>query len=110
MQSQVLFYLLFARQCFGSCVRSHDNKLQGKNPTIRGIQVKKPPFIRTPLVCPENVLKRQKQLAELLPPAGDFLGSNSFLRNPPLFVPDLEQGGFLTSIPLIKEMLHETMS
>ena len=35
-----------------------------------------------------------KVLADFQPPAGGkFWGSDSLFKNPPLFVPDLEQGG-----------------
>ena len=86
---------------------------------IRGIIVKNTPFYKKPPPCfsrkffgrrPKNFrdtnfaeTSKNQGFIDFQPPAGGkFLGSGIFIRNPPLFLPDLKQGGvFLTIIPLI---------
>ena len=79
-------------------------------------KLRNPPFIRTPLVCPEkfsaegrkifgfwNLLKRPKMsvLAIFSPPQGGILGIWDFHKKPPCLSRIWNKGGFLTWIALI---------
>ena len=93
-------------------------------PDIRGIEDTKPPFIRTPFVSPGsvsvtrgglkmyNIISIFKTLWNVQKSCffarrrQTKLGHFGISKETPLFVPDMQQGGFLTSIPLIHVILH----